>query len=120
MRPVSTDTNNLISLRDTACSVHEFFQTQDTATDTSALLSFEHRAIGSDIPNELLSRTVATDTRTLVSTRENFSNTAGTTTVGTFDVQTQSNPIFQHEVASNTNISGQGRETSVQVGFRII
>ena len=113
-RPIATDTSTLITLKDTACGSNYYFQPQEVATDTISLVSFDDRASGSDIPAELLSRHVATDTRTLISTRENFSSALSLPSI---DVQTQSATIVHHDVASNTTIIGEGRNMSVQVSL---
>ncbi|CAF4442105.1 unnamed protein product, partial [Rotaria magnacalcarata] len=45
------------------------------STDTSCLRILNDRSCGLDFPRELLSRHISTDTRTLISTRDNFSAT---------------------------------------------
>ncbi|CAF1279168.1 unnamed protein product [Rotaria sp. Silwood1] len=114
MRPAATDTRNLIIQKDTACGSDETKRACDTSTDTLSLISLHDRASGLDFPPELLSRHVSTDTRTLISTRDNFSATIPITPPIQIHAQTQSIPTIQHHTSSNTNPPAEQRHTGVQ------
>jgi hypothetical protein len=115
VRPAATDTRSLITQKDIACGPNEAQQVRDTSTDTISLLSLHDRASGHDIPPELLARHVSTDTRTLISTQDNFSTTIPVIQTVHIDVQTQSIPTVQHHVSSNTLAPAEQRHTGVQV-----
>jgi hypothetical protein len=112
---MATDTFSLITQRDTACGPNESMKTVDTSTDTISLISHHDRGSGLDIPPELFSRHVSTDTRTLISTRDNFSATTPTTHIIHLDAQTQSIPSLQCDASSNTLALAEQRHTGVQV-----
>ncbi|CAF2768137.1 unnamed protein product [Rotaria sp. Silwood2] len=113
-RQVATDTLNLITQKDTACGLNETTYNRDISTDTISLISYYDRASGHDIPPELLSRHVSTDTRTLISIRDNFSTTTPLIQTIHIDAQTQSIPIIQHDVSSNTFPPAEQHHTGVQ------
>ncbi|CAF1136886.1 unnamed protein product [Rotaria sp. Silwood1] len=113
-RQVATDTLNLITQKDTACGSNESTYNRDMSTDTISLISYYDRASGHDIPPELLSRHVSTDTRTLISIRDNFSLTTPLIQPIHIDAQTQSIPIVQHDASSNTFASAEQRHIGVQ------
>ncbi|UJR14743.1 hypothetical protein I4U23_001734 [Adineta vaga] len=113
-RPMATDTFSLITHKDVACGLNEATVQHDTSTDTDALISLHDRASGLDIPPELLSRHVSTDTRTLVSFRDNFSATTPLAQTVFVDVQTQSIPAVQHDASSNTPALAEQRHTGIQ------
>jgi hypothetical protein len=117
MRQAATDTRSLITQKDTACGPDETKRGRDTSTDTLSLVSFNDRASGHDIPPELFSRHVSTDTRTLISTRDNFSTTIPVTQTIHIDAQTQSIPPVQHDASSNTVAPAEQRHTGVQVSY---
>lgn len=94
-------------------------QNHDISTDTLSLISYHDRASGLDIPPELLSRHVSTDTRTLISIRDNFSLTTPITQTAHIDAQTQSIPTIQHDASSNTAPLAEQRHTGVQVSVII-
>lgn len=118
MRPAATDTRNLIVQKDIACGSNERYYHTDRSTDTSSLVSLHDRASGHDYPSELLARHVSTDTRTLITTRDNFSATIPTPQVVLLDAQTQFIPTVRHDTASNTVPPAEQRHTSVQVSDR--
>ena len=115
MRPAATDTRNLITQKDIACGSNEFKRGCDTSTDTASLLSLHDRASGLDVPPQLLARHVSTDTRTLVSTRDNFSATQPATPTVHIDAHTQFVATAQHDASSNTSAPAEQRHTGVQV-----
>jgi hypothetical protein len=115
MRPAATDTRSLITQKDTACGPDEIKPGRDTATDTLSLVSHNDRASGQDIPPELFTRHVSTDTRTLITTRDNFSATIPTVQSVRNDAQTQSISMVQHDASSNTLAPAEQRHTGVQV-----
>ena len=117
MRQAATDTQNLIIQRDTACGPDDTKRTHDISTDTSSLISLQDRTSGLDIPRELLSRHVSTDTRTLILTRDNFSTPMPIAQKIQFNVHTQSIPIEQHDASSNTVPQAEQRDKSIQVGY---
>ena len=117
MRQAATDTRSLVTQRDTASGPDETKRGHDTATDTISLTSFNDRASGQDIPPELLSRHASTDTRTLISTRDNFSITIPVIQTARFDAQTQSKTTVQHDASSNTHAPAEQRHISVQVNY---
>ena len=119
MRPAATDTRSLIIQKDTSCGPDEIKRGHDTSTDTLSLASLQDRASGQDIPPELYSRHVATDTRSLVSTRDNFSATIPVQQTLRIDVHTQSIPTIRHDVSSNTRAPAEQRHTSVQVSHSL-
>ncbi|CAF0943841.1 unnamed protein product, partial [Didymodactylos carnosus] len=100
MRPAATDTRTLISYKDIATGPSDTKRWYDRSTDTLTLLQQREQATGNDIPAVLLNRTVATDTRTLVSTRDNFSTT------------TLSKDIFK-DIGCDTKSLTQYHDTSV-------
>ncbi|CAF3102541.1 unnamed protein product [Rotaria socialis] len=114
MRPAATDTRNLIIQKDTACGADETKRGCDMSTDTSCLRILNDRACGLDFPRELLSRHISTDTRTLISTRDNFSATAPIVQTVQIHAQTQSTPTLQHDASSNTFPPAEQRHISVQ------
>ena len=114
-RPVATDTRSLLTQKDIACGPNEVKRGRDTSTDTLSLLSLNDRASGIDVPVELLSRHISTDTRTLISTRDNFSATTSTAQTVHTDAQTQSMPPVQQHAASNTAAPAERRHSGVQV-----
>lgn len=114
-RPVATDTFHLITQKDMACGPNEATENRDTSTDTTSLVSRHDRASGVDIPPELLSRHVATDTRTLISLRDNFSTTIPVTQAVLIDAQTQSLSELKQDASSNTLAPAEQRHTAVQV-----
>jgi hypothetical protein len=114
-RAVATDTLNLLTQKDIACGSNEPTQNRDRSTDTISLISLHDRASGVDIPPELLSRHVSTDTRTLISIRDNFSTTIPIIQNVLIDAQTQSTPSIQHDASSNTLAPAEQRHTGVQV-----
>lgn len=85
------------------------------ATDTLSLIDYHDRASGIDIPTELLSRHASTDTRTLISTRDNFSATPAPQQIVQFDAQTQFIPTVHHDASSNTPSPAEQRHVSIQV-----
>ena len=85
------------------------------STDTISLISLHDQASGVDIPPELLSRHVSTDTRTLISIRDNFSTTIPIIQNVLIDAQTQSTSAIQHDASSNTLAPAEQRHTGVQV-----
>jgi hypothetical protein len=117
MRPAATDTRNLITQKDIACGSNDFRSGCDSSTDTSSLLSLHDRASGLDVPTQLLARHVSTDTRTLVSTRDNFSATQPATPTVHIDAHTQFIATVQHDASSNTLAPAEQRHTGVQVSF---
>lgn len=118
MRQAATDTRSLVTQKDTACGPDETRRGRDTSTDTLSLVSHQERASGHDVPPELLSRHVSTDTRTLVLTRDNFSTTIPIIQTVHLDAQTQSIPSVQRDASSNTLAPAEQRHTGVQVSFR--
>ena len=118
MRPAATDTRNLIVQKDIACGLNERHYNTDRSTDTSSLVSRLDQASGHDYPAELLARHVSTDTRTLISTRDNFSATQPVAQVVQLDAQTQFIPPPRHDAASNTLAPAEQRHSSVQVSAR--
>jgi hypothetical protein len=119
MCAAATDTRTLITQKDTASGPDETKRGRDTANDTSTLVSLHDRASGNDIPPELYSRHVSTDTRTLISTRDNFSTTIPVVQTIHLDAQTQSRPMVQHDASSNTLAPAEQRHTGVQVSDRL-
>lgn len=117
MRQAATDTRNLVTQRDTACGPDETKRGRDTSTDTLSLVSRQERASGHDVPPELFSRHVSTDTRTLISTRDNFSTTIPVIQTVHLDAQTQSIPAVQRDASSNTMAPAEQRHTGVQVSL---
>jgi hypothetical protein len=115
MRPAATDTRNLIVQKEIACGSNEHQHRCEISTDTESLVSYNDRASGHDYPAELLARHVSTDTRTLVTTRDNFSLTQSQAQTIHFDAQTQYMPIVRHDASSNTRAPAEQRHTSVQV-----
>ena len=115
MRPAATDTRNLIVQKEIACGSNEWKRSCDSSTDTKSLVDHHDRASGVDIPTELLARHVSTDTRTLISTRDNFSVTQAIPQIVHIDAQTQFLPTIQHDASSNTSAPAQLRHCSVQV-----
>lgn len=120
MRPAATDTRNLITQKDIACGSNEFRSGCDTSTDTSSLLTLHDRASGLDVPPQLLARHVSTDTRTLVSTRDNFSATQPATPTVHIDAHTQFIATAQHDASSNTLAPAEQRHTGVQVSVAFL
>lgn len=118
MRPAATDTRNLIVQKDIACGLNERHYNTDRSTDTSSLVSRHDQASGHDYPAELLARHVSTDTRTLISTRDNFAATQPVPQVVQLDAQTQFIPPPRHDAASNTLAPAEQRHSSVQVSAR--
>ncbi|CAF4084833.1 unnamed protein product [Rotaria magnacalcarata] len=114
MRPAATDTRNLIIQKDTACGADETKRGCDMSTDTSCLRILNDRACGLDFPRELLSRHISTDTRTLISTRDNFSATTPIVQTVQIHAQTQSTPTLQHDASSSTFPPAEQRHISVQ------
>ena len=112
---MATDTSNLIVHKDIACGSNEPNENRDSSTDTHSLTSYHDRACGLDIPPELLSRHVSTDTRTLISFRDNFSATTPINQTVHVDAETQSPTATQHDAASNTIAPAEQRHTGVQV-----
>lgn len=117
MRPAATDTRNLIIQKEIACGVDDTKRGCDMSTDTSSLQTFSDRACGLDFPRELLSRHISTDTRTLISTRDNFSATIPVPQIVQVNAQTQSVPAVQHDASSNTLPTAEQRHISIQVRF---
>jgi hypothetical protein len=117
MRQAATDTRSLVTQKDTSCGPDETRRGHDTATDTISLTAFHDRASGQDIPPELFSRHASTDTRTLISTRDNFSITIPVIQTVRLDAQTQSISTVQHDASSNTHAPAEQRHTSVQVNY---
>ncbi|CAF0844927.1 unnamed protein product, partial [Didymodactylos carnosus] len=114
MRPASTDTRTLISYKDTATGSSDTKRWNDRSTDTLSLLQQREQATGSDIPPELLSRTVSTDTRTLILTRDNFSATTSPSKDLFKDFGCDTRSMIQyHDISVNTNILEQ-QNTGVQ------
>ncbi|CAF1281668.1 unnamed protein product [Rotaria sordida] len=114
MRPAATDTRNLIIQKDTACGSDETKRARDMSTDTLSLIPSHDRASGLDMPPELLSRHVSTDTRTLISTRDNFSAPIPVSPTIQIHAQTQSIPTIQHDASSNTYTQADQRHIGVQ------
>lgn len=114
-RPVATDTLHLITRKDIACGASEVTQNRDNSTDTLSLIDHQDRASGIDIPIELLSRHVATDTRTLISIRDNFSTTIPVIPTALVDAQTQSIVEMKQDASSNTLALAEQRHASTQV-----
>lgn len=112
---MATDTSTLIVHKDIACGPNESNENRDSSTDTHSLTSYHDRACGLDIPPELLSRHVSTDTRTLISFRDNFSATTPINQTVHVDAETQSSTATQHDAASNTIAPAEQRHTGVQV-----
>ena len=119
-RPVATDTSHLITQKDIACGSNETTENRDTSTDTNSLVDLQDRASGLDIPRELLSRHVATDTRTLISIRDNFSTTIPITQTALVDAQTQSISEMKQDASSNTLALAEQRHASVQVRVVVV
>jgi hypothetical protein len=117
MCQAATDTRSLVIQRDTASGPDDARRGRDTATDTTALTSFHDRATGHDVPPELFSRHVSTDTRTLISTRDNFSTTIPVIQTLRLDAQTQSITAVQNDASSNTLAPAEQRHISVQVNY---
>ncbi len=115
MCQVATDTRNLIMHKDTASGSDEAKRARDTSTDTLSLILRQERASGQDIPPELLTRHVSTDTRTLISTRDNFSVTIPAIQTVHTDAHTQSIATVQRHASSNTLAPAEQRHTAVQV-----
>lgn len=114
-RPAATDTMHLITHKDIACGSNEMTQHRDSSTDTISLIHLQDRASGIDIPPELLSRHAATDTRTLISIRDNFSTTIPITQTALVDAQTQSIVEMKQDASSNTLALAEQRHASTQV-----
>jgi len=117
MCQAATDTRSLITQKDTACGPDETKRGRDTSTDTLSLVSLHDRASGHDIPPELFSRHVSTDTRTLITMRDNFSTTTPVVQTVHMDAQTQSMSTVQHDASSNTLAPAEQRHIGVQVSY---
>jgi hypothetical protein len=104
-----------MTLKDMACGVCDATVTRDSSTDTDHLVMISDRGCGLDIPHELLSRHISTDTRTLISMRDNFSTTTPAVAVVQLDAETQSVSIVQHDVSSNTPTTPEQKHISIQV-----
>jgi hypothetical protein len=115
-RPIGTDTYSLLTYKDIACGRNDPLHMHEIGTDTQSLISLNDRASGVDIPRELLARHVSTDTRTLISTRDNFSAPMLSSTMIQHDAQTQSHAIEQHDAASNTYAQAEQHHIGIQVG----
>ena len=115
MCQAATDTRNLIIHRDTASGLDEARRARDMSTDTASLVTRQERGSGHDVPRELLSRHMSTDTRTLISTRDNFSATIPVAQTVHVDAHTQSIHPIQHDACSNTTAPAEQRHTGVQV-----
>lgn len=96
------------------------YENRDTSTDTSSLVDLQDRASGLDIPRELLSRHATTDTRTLISIRDNFSTTIPIIQTALVDAQTQSINEMKQDASSNTLALAEQRHASVQVRVLVI
>ncbi|CAF1460677.1 unnamed protein product [Adineta steineri] len=114
MCQAATDTRNLIVHKDIASGSDETKRARDMSTDTLSLVYLEERACGLDFPRELLSRHISTDTRTLISTRDNFSATIPVVQTVLMDAHTQSIPPIRHNASSNTQALAEQRHTGVQ------
>ncbi|UJR31990.1 hypothetical protein I4U23_019461 [Adineta vaga] len=114
MCQAATDTRNLIIQKDTASGLDETKRARDMSTDTLSLVTRQERGSGHDFPRELLSRHISTDTRTLISTRDNFSATIPVAQAVQIDAHTQSIPPVQHDAFSNTIAPAEQRHTGVQ------
>ena len=119
MRQAATDTRSLVSQKETASGPDEIKRARDTATDTSSLVSLNDRGSGNDVPPELFARHVSTDTRTLVTTRDNFSITTPVAQPVHFDAQTQSIATLQRDASSNTLAPAEQRHAGIQVSHRL-
>ncbi|CAF0880180.1 unnamed protein product [Adineta ricciae] len=114
MCQAATDTRNLIIHKDTASGLDEARRARDMSTDTVSLVTRQERGSGHDVPRELLSRHMSTDTRTLISTRDNFSATIPVAQTVHVDAHTQSIHPVQHDACSNTTAPAEQRHTGVQ------
>lgn len=115
MRQAATDTRTLVVQKETASGPDEIKRACDTATDTHSLISLNDRGSGNDVPPEFFSRHVSTDTRTLVSTRDNFSFTIPVIPPALYDAQTQSITTVQRDSSSNTLAPAEQRHAGTQV-----
>lgn len=115
MRQAATDTHSLVTQKETASGPDEIKRARDTATDTFSLVSLNDRGSGNDVPPELFARHVSTDTRTLVTTRDNYSFTLPVVQPAQFDAQTQSLATLQRDASSNTLAPAEQRHAGIQV-----